>query len=136
LSVVGRLFPLLFLIDLALVLFALIDCLSRDEFELRALPKIVWVFVILLFSPIGPIAYLIAGRPERTAGASRTWAPGAGFPERERPRSRPTGPDDDPEFLRGIAAQQREDRELLRRWEADLRRREENLRNGEVPPQG
>jgi len=132
---VGRLFPLLFIIDLALVLFALIDCLSRDEFELRGLPKVVWVFVILLFSPIGPIAYLVAGRPARAASSARTWAPGSGFPESERPTRRPTGPDDDPEFLRGIAEQQRQDEDLLRRWEADLRRREENLRNRETPPE-
>ncbi|GIJ43349.1 hypothetical protein Val02_02350 [Virgisporangium aliadipatigenens] len=129
----GRLYPLLFLIHLALLLFALIDCLSRDEYELRALPKVVWVLLILLFSPIGAIAYLIAGRPERAARAVPTWASGSGFPERERPR--PVAPDDDPEFLRGLAAQRREDEDLLRRWEDDLRRREERLRDRETPPE-
>jgi hypothetical protein len=130
---VGRLYPLLFLINLALLLFALIDCLSRDEFELRALPKVVWVLLILLFSPIGAIAYLIAGRPERAARRAGSWAPGSGFPERERPR--PVAPDDDPAFLRGLADQRRQDEELLRRWEADLRRREESLRERENPPE-
>jgi hypothetical protein len=128
----GRLFPLLFLIDLALLVIALIDCLSSDEYEIRALPKVVWVFIILLFSPIGPIVYLVAGRPQRAArgGGRQVWAPGAGFPERERPRSRgrTTAPDDDPEFLGELARVNREDQEMLQRWEADLRRREEELR--------
>lgn len=127
----GRLFPLLFLIDLALVVIALIDCLSSDEYEIRALPKVVWVFIILLFSPIGPIAYLVAGRPQRaTRPARQVWAPGSGFPERERPRprNRSTAPDDDPEFLGELSRVNREDQEMLKRWEADLRRREEELR--------
>ncbi|MFD0596091.1 hypothetical protein ACFQZ4_30605 [Catellatospora coxensis] len=49
------------------------------------------------------------------------------------PAARPgPGPDDDPEFLRKLAKEQREtaaaDRELLSKWEMDLRRREEELR--------
>ncbi len=48
------------------------------------------------------------------------------------PRPRVVGPDDDPEFLRRLAEEQREtaaaDRELLSKWEMDLRRREEELR--------
>jgi Phospholipase_D-nuclease N-terminal len=116
-----------FLVELVLVMVALISCLSADEGELRALPKIVWVFIILLFPIVGPIAYLIAGRPVATAGPPRsTWRPGNGFPEAERPR--PVAPDDDPEFLRSLRAQQRDDTELLRKWEEDLRRREEDLR--------
>ncbi len=125
----GRLFPLLFLIDLALIVVALIDCLSCEESEIRALPKVVWVFIILLFSPVGPIVWFVAGRPERAPQeGSDALRPGAGFPESTRPR-RSVAPDDDPEFLRGLAKAKRDDEELLRRWEADLRRREEELRD-------
>jgi hypothetical protein len=123
----GRLLPLLFLADLALLVIALIDCLSTDESEMRALPKIVWVFVILLFSPVGPIAWLIAGRPQRVAATPAGWAPGRPLPDPQRPR-RQLAPDDDPEFLRGLAKQRKEDEDLLRQWEADLRRREDELR--------
>jgi hypothetical protein len=55
------------------------------------------------------------------------WRPGSGFPESQRPR-RSVAPDDDPEFLRGLAASRKQDETLLKDWEADLRRREEELR--------
>lgn len=135
----GRLFPLLLLADLALLVIALIGCLSCNASDIRALPRIVWVFLILLFPLVGPILWFVAGRPQsarvRKGGGTRTRgeaAAGAG-------RRRPLAPDDDPEFLRELAARQRsgDDEELLRRWEADLRRREEELRRrerGEQPP--
>jgi hypothetical protein len=129
----GRLFPILFLADLALLVVALIDCLSADESDIRALPKVVWVFLILLFSPIGPIVWFVAGRPVPAGQpAGKTWSSGSGSPEAGRPR-RQLAPDDDPEFLRGLAKSRRDDEELLRRWEADLRRREEELRRQEKP---
>jgi hypothetical protein len=122
-----RLYGLMFLVDMALVVVALIDCLSTDDYAVRNLPKAAWVFVILLFSPVGPIAWFVAGRPETTRTArAGIWRPGSGFPEYERPRSRPIGPDDDPDFLRSRA--RADDEELLRQWEADLRRREDELR--------
>src|SRR5262245_36566062 len=128
----ARLFPLFFLIDVALVVIALISCLSADESDLRALPKIAWVFIILLFSPVGPIAYFVAGRPITTTPKGHAWRPGSGFPEAERPHpSRQLAPDDDPEFLRGLSTSNRDDQEMMRRWEADLRRREEELRRKE-----
>ncbi|MFI7547516.1 PLD nuclease N-terminal domain-containing protein [Actinoplanes sp. NPDC049599] len=122
-----RLYSLFVLIDLALVVIALIDCLSAEEFQIRALPRVVWVFLILLFSPIGAIAWFVAGRPARAVKLSNgtTWRPGSGFPEDQRPRrSGPLAPDDDPEFLKSLRA----DESMMRRWEADLRRREEELR--------
>ena len=121
----GRLFPLFALADVALIVIALIDCLSVEESEIRALPRVVWVFLILLFSPIGPIAWFVAGRPERAGGG--------GAPRYAR-RTDPVPPDDDPEFLGRIAARKRqEDEEMLRLWEADLRKREEELRKREQP---
>jgi hypothetical protein len=125
-----RFYGLLMLVDLALLVIALIDCLSTDEFSVRNLPKVVWVFLILLFSPIGAIAWFVAGRPQKTpVGRAGQWRPGSGFPERERPR--PLAPDDDPEFLRSVERTRRDDEQLLAKWEADLRRREEDLRRRE-----
>ena len=131
----GRLFPLLFLVDLALLVIALIDCLSAEEFAIRALPRVAWVFIILLFSPVGAIAWFVAGRPASPVRLSNgtVWRPGNGFPENERPgrRGGPTAPDDDPEFLRNLATSLREDESMMNKWEADLRRREEELRRRE-----
>ena len=128
----GRLFPLLALADLALLVVALIDCLSVEEGEIRALPRVAWVFIILLFSPIGGIAWFVAGRPQRSSARAGTGRPGNGFPESERPRE--LAPDDDPDFLRRLANRDRaEDDARLRAWEADLRRRERELRDKERP---
>lgn len=121
-----RLYGLLFLVDLALVVIALIDCLSAEEYAIRALPRLAWVFIILLFSPVGAIVWFVAGRPQsHRVGRAGGWRSGRGFPEYERPR--PIAPDDDPEFLRG----KRTDEELFSKWEADLRRREDELRRRE-----
>ncbi|HEX5569435.1 MAG TPA: PLD nuclease N-terminal domain-containing protein, partial [Streptomyces sp.] len=82
-----RLYGLLVLVDLVLIVVALIDCLSAEEHAVRNLPKVAWVFIILLFSPVGPIAWFIAGRPQaHPAGSGGAWRPGKGFPEYERPR--------------------------------------------------
>ncbi|MGW4940281.1 PLD nuclease N-terminal domain-containing protein [Actinoplanes sp. NPDC004185] len=129
-----RLYSLFVLIDLALLVIALISCLSAEESEIRALPRIAWVFLILLFSPIGAIVWFVAGRPVRPVRLSNgtTWRPGSGFPEQERPRrTAPLAPDDDPEFLRSLG----QDQTRLQRWEADLRRREEELRRQEPKEQ-
>jgi hypothetical protein len=123
-----RLYGFLFLVDLALTVIALIDCLSTDDYAVRSLPKVAWVFIILLFSPVGPIVWFVAGRPEKPrTSAAGVWRPGSGFPEDKRPR--PLVPDDDPDFLRSRA--RAEDEELFRKWEADLRRREDELRRKE-----
>ena len=125
-----RLYSLFVLLDLALLVVALIDCLSAEEHAIRALPRVVWVFLILLFSPIGAIAWFVAGRPPRAIRMSNgeMWRPGSGFPESRRPKR---APDDDPEFLRDIARSRDEDEALMKKWEADLRRREEELRKRE-----
>jgi hypothetical protein len=125
----GRLIPLLFLLDVALIVVALIDCLSTDDSDIRALPKVIWVFLILLFSPIASIAWFVAGRPAKVAPGSGA-APRGGFSPASRPRQQ-VAPDDDPEFLRNLAKSRRDDEELLRLWEEDLRKREDDLRKRE-----
>jgi Phospholipase_D-nuclease N-terminal len=126
-----RVYSLFMLVDLALLVVALIDCLSVEEYSIRALPRVAWVFIILLFSPIGAIAWFIAGRPARPVRLSNgsTWRPGSGFPEDQRPRRQgPLAPDDDPAFLKNLATSLKEDEDMMKRWEADLRRREDELR--------
>jgi hypothetical protein len=122
----GRLFPLLFLAGLALAVVALIDCLSTESDEVRALPRFAWIFVILLFPVVGPIVWFSAGRPQRAGAGGGAWGAGA-FPERSRPR-RQVAPDDDPEFLRNLTTTSADDEEVLRRFEEDLRRRDDDPR--------
>lgn len=125
-----RLYGLLFLAQVVLAICALISCLSAEEGEIRALPRVAWVLIILFFPLIGSVAWFAAGR-EPTARHPRTARPmGNGFAEPDR--RRPVAPDDDPAFLSSLAERsRRDDQERLRRWEADLRQREEDLRRGE-----
>jgi hypothetical protein len=131
----------------ALWVFCVIDALSSPAEAVRNLPKVGWVVVVLLFPLVGSVAWLAAGRPRagQTAGlpykGNRGRAPWpstrtAGFPEYERPTRAVTGPDDDPAFLdqvrREKAASDASHEDMLRQWEADLRRREEELRRN--PP--
>lgn len=128
-----RLYALLFLSQVALAATALISCLSAERDQIRALPRFAWVLIILVFPLIGPIAWFYAGRP---AGADRAGgtAPGGAlgqFRPRERPRQ--AAPDDDPEFLKSLSAEQsQKDREMFDKWEEDLRRREKDLRREDL----
>lgn len=82
------------LIALVLAIYTLVDCVQTPDERVRGLPKIVWVFVILLFPFAGAAGWWFAGRPRSLP-----------LPGRESGRSRPPrpkGPDDDPDFLRNL----------------------------------
>jgi hypothetical protein len=91
------------LLGLVLAIYAVIDCIQAREDLVRGLPKIVWVFVILLFPLVGSIAWFVAGRPQRAQIEQTQF-------ERWQDHARdhgykadpPHGPDDDPDFLKGL----------------------------------
>ncbi|MFF9817125.1 PLD nuclease N-terminal domain-containing protein [Streptomyces sp. NPDC014006] len=118
-----------FLLVLALWIYAFIDCLNTPEEEVRGLPKVVWVLVILLFGEVlvGPIAWLVAGKqrgPRPPGGSTPSeWHRGH--------RTEWVAPDDNPEFLKSLKEENKKDESLLKEWEADLRRREDELRRKE-----
>ena len=119
-------------IALALAIFSLIDCIQSDERRVRNLPKWAWMLLIVLIPIAGPLVWLLAGRPTRaTAGPAASWPTTARYPESERPRQRAKAPDDDPEFLRSLKKANTEHEDLLRKWEEDLKRREEDRRKEE-----
>ncbi|HEY3479092.1 MAG TPA: PLD nuclease N-terminal domain-containing protein [Streptomyces sp.] len=121
-----------YLLVLALWIYAFVDCLNTPEQEVRGLPKVVWVLIILFFGEvlIGPIAWLAAGkrRGPVTGGGSTPseW-------HREH-RQEWIAPDDNPDFLRSLKEENKKDEAMLKDWEADLRRREEELRRRENGP--
>ncbi|HYN99005.1 MAG TPA: PLD nuclease N-terminal domain-containing protein [Actinomycetota bacterium] len=137
------------LFSLGLLVFCVLECIATDSSLVRNLPKALWILLIVLLPPIGAVAWLLLGRPEKTRyhpgdARSRPNAPAA------RPK-RPLGPDDDPRFqemTRHIGAPPPKAPERagseekaaqapsagehgvneLKAWEQDLRRREEELR--------
>ncbi|MEU2625592.1 MULTISPECIES: PLD nuclease N-terminal domain-containing protein [Kitasatospora] len=124
------------LLLLALWVWAFIDCLTTPEEEVRYLPKVAWVIIVLLFPLVGSIAWLVAGRNRaRSRGRAVPWpaGPTAGFPEYERPAERYVAPDDNPEFLASLKKDNARHEDMLKQWESDLRRREEELRRKDEP---
>jgi hypothetical protein len=121
-----------FLLVLALWIYAFIDCLNTPESQVRGLPKVVWVLIILLFGEVlvGPVAWLVAGKQRQPV------AGGGSTPSQwhRNHRTKFVAPDDNPEFLRSLKNENKKDEALLKDWEADLRRREEELRRKEGGP--
>ncbi|TJZ51888.1 PLDc_N domain-containing protein [Streptomyces piniterrae] len=119
-----------FLLVLALWIYAFIDCVNTPESQVRGLPKVIWVIIILLFGEvlIGPIAWLVAGKVRHPVSGD-----GSTPSEWHRNRSAKwVAPDDNPEFLKSLKDENKKDEALLKDWEADLRRREEELRKREA----
>ncbi|GGW78265.1 membrane protein [Streptomyces lucensis JCM 4490] len=88
-----------FLLVLALWIYAFVDCLNTPEEEVRHLPKVVWVIIVLLFGEVlvGPVAWLITGKVRG--------APANGSAPAQRHRNTGAGwvaPDDNPEFLKSL----------------------------------
>ncbi|AZK95818.1 MULTISPECIES: PLD nuclease N-terminal domain-containing protein [Streptomyces] len=97
-----------FLLVLALWIYAFIDVLNTPEKEVRNLPKIAWVIIVLLFGEVllGPIAWFVAGRPRRTAaygGGGGAFSPGG------RRGGGWVAPDDNPDFLKSLDDEGRKD---------------------------
>ncbi|MFC8623153.1 PLD nuclease N-terminal domain-containing protein [Streptomyces anulatus] len=88
---------LLFIVPLALTIYAFIDCLNTTEEDTKHLPKIAWVFIILLFWIVGPVVWLAAGKTRH----NRAGATGPGSWQRNR-RQQWVAPDDNPDFLKSL----------------------------------
>jgi hypothetical protein len=116
---------------LALWAYCIFDVIASDEGQIRNLPKIVWLLVVIFVPTIGSIAWLLLGRPERAgAPGDSTYRaePHGRRVDRSTPRSLGViAPDDDPRFL----AELDERTKRLRDWEDDLKRREDELRRRE-----
>ncbi len=113
---------------LALMIYSLLDCARTPEEDMPArMPKFLWIVLIAILPPVGPIAWIIVSRVkaaeerggyvEPTVWSSRE---GTTFHRPERPR--PMAPDDDPDFLRSL--------------DSDLRRRRKSRRPDGPAPEG
>lgn len=81
---------------LVFTVYCIVDAVQSDEHQVRGLPKILWILLVLIFPLAGGLAWLIAGRPKSILDVI--------FGDRDAGRGPrgPLGPDDDPDFLRGI----------------------------------
>ena len=67
-----------------LTIYCVVELAQTKGTRVRAMPRWLWLFVVVCVPVIGPVAWLFAGRPT------------------SRPRPRQLGPDDDEDFLRGL----------------------------------
>jgi hypothetical protein len=111
------------LLLLALWVFCIVDVITSNEWEVRNLPKMGWLLIVLLLPDVGSIIWLIAGRPQKLGVAGPAQRSPSRFPEYDRPgRHVATSPDDDEEFLR----QCRERAEQQRRAAQERRQKAED----------
>jgi hypothetical protein len=112
---------------IALWLYCIFDVIATDEILVRSLPKMAWLFIVIILPDIGSIAWLALGRPQYAG-----WRPGD---TEGRQTRRVVGPEDRPDFSRRSGSEPA-DATRLEAWEADLQRREQELRRQkpEDPP--
>jgi hypothetical protein len=107
------------LIVMGLWIFCLVDVITSIEGTTRNLPKMGWIFIVLLLPLVGSILWLVAGRPE---GVTRDYGRrgDSRFPEYDRPgRHVAASPDDDEEFLRKCRERAEQQRQKAKRPETD-----------------
>ena len=98
-------------VTFALWLFCLIDVIGTADRDVRNLPKIGWLLLVLLVPFVGSVAWLVAGRPEGRRARSAYERAVPDFPEYDRPgRAAAVDPEKDEEFLRQIRARAEEQR--------------------------
>ena len=65
------------LLGIALTVYAAVDCIQTDESRVRNLPKLVWVFLILLFAVRRADRLVHRGPPPAAAPHPRPRSPAA-----------------------------------------------------------
>ena len=100
----SRLFVIVPLIVLALDVVAIVDVILIDQRRVRAMPKFVWIILIVLIPVVGVALWFFTGRESPTASGGQL---------------RTVAPDDDPSFLKNLRRDEEQD-ERIRRLEQEL----------------
>ena len=121
---------LLGLAELLLVIYCFFDVIRTPGTHVRNLPKPVWLILCFIPPILGPIAWLLFGRPTASSAANLPYKGNRGVPpEYRRPgRATASSPDDDEAFLRSLrerAEQQRRSAEQQRRSAEQQRKQRE-----------
>ncbi|QBJ95275.1 hypothetical protein ERC79_04395 [Rhodococcus sp. ABRD24] len=112
--------PYLGLIVMILWIVCLVDVIVAEEHQVRNIPKIAWVIVVLLLPLVGSVLWLVAGRPEGGMGGHRRPASPSAFPEYDRPgRQIAQQSEADEEFLRRCRERAEEQRRIGRQQRGD-----------------
>ncbi len=106
------------LLALGVWIFCIIDAITTPADQVRRLPKLAWIAIVVLLLDIGSLAWLIAGRPWNARATTPRGADrpsgfagfGTSATAARRAPSRPLSPDDDDEFLASLSKRNQEQR--------------------------
>lgn len=117
--------PFLFsLLIIALMIGALVDIIRRDDAQVRFLPKMAWIIIVILLPLIGGLLWFAIGREYSEAGLRIPRMRPAARPAARRPEPRQAPPVDARSTEQQIADLDREIEEWRLRQEIEKRRRE------------
>lgn len=96
-------YGLVSVLTLCLMVYCALNVITTPDGEVRNLPKMIWLLLVLFFPLVGGVAWLVAGRPV-SPSRSLPYKGNAGIPaEYDRPgRATAGSPDDDAAFLRQL----------------------------------
>jgi len=101
-------------------IFTLVDVAQAPAPQIRNLPKVGWLIVVLLFPVLGTVAWFVLGRPEGSQPLAAGERAVPQFPEYDRRgRNAAADPEKDAEFLKQVRARAEEQR---KRYEAQKKR--------------
>lgn len=112
----ARVYVLLFIINFAVTVYALIDSLRTPPLRVRSLPKALWIVIILIFEIVGGVLWFTLGKQSLGGGRIRP----AGFTS--------VAPDDDPVFLRKLGEDKQRDKRI-QELEAQLSELDDDPKN-------
>ncbi|MGJ9413276.1 PLD nuclease N-terminal domain-containing protein [Aeromicrobium sp. CF4.19] len=81
---------LIVIVAVVLLVYAFFDLLATPATQVRVVPKLVWFVLVVMLPFLGPLLWIFFGA-QRQRGTP---------PPRRRPGG--FGPDDDPDYLRGL----------------------------------
>jgi hypothetical protein len=81
----GRYLPIIMMALLAI--YCVVEVAQAPTYAVRRMPRWLWATAIICLPLVGPLGWLIFGRPNRLSRSEHT---------------RPKAPDDDNDFLRGL----------------------------------
>ena len=117
--------PFLFtILVIALMVGALVDIIKRDDAQVRYLPKMAWIVIVILLPLIGSLLWFAIGREYSEAGLRIPRMRASAPPTSSRPAPAPAMPIDTRTTEQQIADLDREIEEWRLRQEIEKRRGE------------
>ena len=85
----GRYLPII--IVALLMIYCVVEVAQAPKFAVRRMPRWAWATAVICLPLAGAVCWLLLGRPNAESLGTK-----------KAERRRPTAPDDDPDFLRGL----------------------------------